>query len=409
MVILGTSDLTRKFVKSLWKSGTCVAVSAFLTLAACATSPGGDARVVFTTVAVTARSAHGHAAPGRAFTADTPVRVASISKLVTTIGVMQLVEAGTLDLDRDVDAYLGWRLRNPAFPAAPVTLRQLLSHTSGLLDVGDDYAVPLGRTLAAAIGPANWSAHAPGTWFHYTNYNFPVVAQVMERVTGERFDRLMARLVLAPLQLDACFNWTTCSDAVVARAAVLTDAAGRPVKDDLHGRRPDCAGVNRVDPAVCGLDSYIPGTNGAVFSPQGGLRISMTGLARIGRLLLGDGSVDGVRLLRPETVALMRTRQWRFDGHNGDSEDGGYCAYGLGEEVLAVVPGCRDDLFGDGGPRDGHAGEAYHLRSGLWLDRARGRGVAFAATAVADPATPAAASAFTAIEHALAVGASRPR
>ncbi len=369
---------------------------------------GGDARVAFTTAAITTRSAHGVAAPGRPFAPDTLVRVASVSKLVTTIGVMRLVEAGTLDLDRDVSAYLGWRLRNPAFPDAPVTLRMLLSHTSGLIDQGDDYAVPLGRRLQDALGRGNWSAHAPGTWFHYTNYNFPVVATVMEAATATRFDRLIARLVLTPLGLDACYNWATCSDAAVTRAAVLTDATGAPVKDDLGGVRPPCAGVNRVDAATCTLDTYVPGTNGAVFSPQGGLRISMTGLARIGRLLLGDGAVDGVRLLRPATIAMMRAPAWRYDGHNGDSEDGVYCAYGLGEMLTGITPGCRDDLFGDRAPRDGHAGEAYHVRSGLWVDRARGTGVAFAATAVAEPAPVAAESAFTAVEHALATGATRP-
>lgn len=374
-----------------------------------ASAPGGDARVAFTVAAMTAPSAYGHAAPGRPFTPDTLVRVASVSKLVTTLGVMRLVAAGVLDLDRDVSATLGWRLRNPAFPDVPVTLRMLLSHTSSLRDAGDDYAVPLGRSLQGAIGPANWSAHAPGTWFHYTNYNFPVVATVMERATGERFDRLMARLVLMPLGLDACYNWTTCSDAAVARAAVLTDAAGVPVKDDLRGVRPDCAGVNRVDATRCDLDAYVPGTNGAVFSPQGGLRISAAGLATIGRLLLGDGAVDGVRLLTPATMALMRTPQWRDDGHNGDSEAGFYCAYGLGEQLLGITPGCRDDLFADGRLHDGHAGEAYHVRSGIWVDRARGTGVAFVATAIAEPAPRAAESAFTAVEHALATGATRPR
>lgn len=368
---------------------------------------GGDARIAFDGGSITARTAHGHAGPNRAFTPGTPVRVASVSKLVTTLGVMRLVEAGTLDLDRDVSDYLGWRLRNPAFPDAAVTLRQLLSHTSGLIDAGDDYAVPLGRTLQGAIGPANWSSHAPGTWFHYTNYNFPVVAQVMERVTGERFDRLMARLVLAPLELDACYNWTTCSDGAVAVAAVLTDAAGVPVKDDLHGVRPDCAGVNRLPDTICTLDTFRPGDNGAVFSPQGGLRISAVGLAKIGRLLLGNGGVDGVRLLSAASVATMRAPQWRWNGGNGDTEDGLYCAWGLGIHLLGSVSGCHDDLFGDGRPRFGHSGEAYHLRSGLWLDPERRRGVAFVVTAVADSPPKASGSAFTRVENRVATGTSR--
>ncbi|MGI4878780.1 MAG: serine hydrolase domain-containing protein [Janthinobacterium lividum] len=386
-----------------------LAVASVLAGAGCASRPGGEARVAFDTGGVITQAAHGHAAPSRAFTPATLVRVASVSKLVTTIGAMRLVEAGTLDLDADVSATLGWPLRNPAFPDMPVTLRQLLSHTSGLVDVGDDYAVPLGQTLRAAIGPANWSPHAPGTWFRYTNYNFPVVAEVMERATGERFDRLMVRLVLAPLGIDACYNWAMCSDAGVAGAAVLTDARGHPVKDDLHGHRPDCAGVNRLPGAACSLDAYRPGDNGAVFSPQGGLRISALGLARIGRLLLDDGSVGGVRLLAPATVALMRTPQWRWNGHDGETEGGMCCAWGLGIHLLGIVPGCRDGLAGDGRPRFGHSGEAYHLRSGLWLDSQRHRGVAFVVTAVTESPPKDPESAFTAVEHRLAKETIRTR
>jgi CubicO group peptidase (beta-lactamase class C family) len=226
----------------------------------------------------------------------------------------------------------------------------------------------------------------------------------MERATGERFDRLMARLVLAPLGLDACYNWTTCSEAAVAGAAALTDATGVPVKDDLRGQRPDCAGVNRLPGAPCSLDAYRPGDNGAVFSPQGGLRVSALGLARIGRLLLGDGQVDGVRILNPATVALMRTPQWRYDGHNGDSEDGIFCAWGLGVHLIGVTPGCRDDLFADARLHYGHSGEAYHLRSGLWLDPAARAGVAFVATANPNAPPLAPDSAFTAVERRLARG-----
>ncbi|MFN5821169.1 MAG: serine hydrolase domain-containing protein, partial [Novosphingobium sp.] len=147
---------------------------------------------------------------GRAVTADSPVRIASISKLVTALGVMRLVDQGKLDLDRDVSDYLGWRLRNPAFPDRPITLAMLLSHRSSLIDGGELYLIPLGVTLRERLtDPRVWDAqHAPGSdWFHYTNLNFPVVASVMERVTGERFDVAMSRLVLKPLKLDACFNW----------------------------------------------------------------------------------------------------------------------------------------------------------------------------------------------------------
>ena len=63
---------------------------------------------------------------------------------------MRLVEQGRLDLDRDVSDYLGWSLRNPAFPDRPITLRLLLSHRSSLRD-GVDYAIPLGTTLQSVL------------------------------------------------------------------------------------------------------------------------------------------------------------------------------------------------------------------------------------------------------------------
>src|SRR6185295_2931344 len=115
---------------------------------------------------------------------------------------------GRLDLDRDVSDYLGWRLRNPAFPDKPITLRLLLSHRSSLRD-GVDYAVPFGITFrdVLAAPEAFDLEHPPGTFFRYSNLNFPVIAAVMESATHQRFDLLMDGLVLRPLRLDACFNW----------------------------------------------------------------------------------------------------------------------------------------------------------------------------------------------------------
>ena len=358
-------------------------------------------RVGFDRRGVTAIAAAGWAdvAAKRVVTADDPVRVASISKLVVAIAVLRLVEQKRLDLDEDVSRLLGWRLRNPAFPDVPITLRLLLSHRASLAD-GIDYVLPLDVELREALADARaWDRdHAPGSYFRYANVGFPVIASVMERASGERFDRLMKRLVLDPLKLDACYNWATCSDATTARAVVLY-RDGAAVRDDHRGGRPACP----VEPARdggCDLTTWAAGRNGASFSPQGGLRISARGLAKIGRLLLGRGAVDGVRLLTPRSAALLEQPLWRYDGDNGEPEGGFYCRYGLGVTFTATaIAGCRDDPVGDGRTRIGHAGEAYGLRSGLWIDRERGTGVAFFATDV--PAEPG-RSAFTATEERLA-------
>ena len=378
------------------------AIAFLIATASVAAAPAATARIEFDARRIGRGTVTGIAdrTKPRAVTADDPVRVASVSKLAVALGVMRLVEAGKLDLDRNVSTYLGWPLRHPGFPDAPITLRMLLSHTSGLRDDAD-YAIALGDTVRARLGDARaWDGdHKPGYWFRYTNLNFPVVASIMEAASGERFDRLMARLVFAPLKIDACYNWTMCSDAKVARKVVLYDTGGAVRTDGFAKLRPDCPVRLPAEGAPCDLLGYVPGSNGALFSPQGGLRISARDLARIGQVFLKGGA----GFLKSASLAEIAKPIWVFDGGNGETEGGFYCSFGLAVQTLATpnVPDCHDDPFGDGVRRIGHAGEAYGLRSGLWIDTKRKTGVAFFATGIADDAAKG-RSAFTAIEEELA-------
>lgn len=343
-------------------------------------------------------------ASGRALTIDDPVRIASVSKIVVALGVMRLVEQGKLDLDEDVSDKLGWKLRNPAFPDGPITLRQLLSHTSSVRDHDDQYVISLGGSVREVMAnPLSWDPrHAPGAgYFTYSNINFPIIASVMERASGERFDRLIHRLVLAPLSLDACYNWTACTDRSLGRAVILYDDDGSVLRDDLGGKQPACPVVPAAD-GSCNLARYKLGENGALFSPQGGLRISARDLAIVGQLLLNDGRHRGQPFVSPASIATITRPSWRFDGSNGETDNGFYCAYGLATQTLPVkAKGCRDDLFGDGRVMVGHAGEAYRVRSGLWVDRKSGNGIAFfAANNGTEP--PQGRTAYRAVEEYLA-------
>lgn len=395
------------------------AVPLLALLAACTAAPGGEGvevAVAFDQAGERGAFARGFAdrSTKRAATPDDPVRIASISKLVVAIGVMRLVETGALDLDRPVGEYLGYRVANPAFTGQPVTLRRLLSHTSSLRDRDDQYAIPLGETLRGVLDdPASWDAiHGPdAAYFTYANLNFPLVASIVETVRGERFDVAMKRLVIDPMRLDACFNWPTCDDGRVARAIVLTQN-GKVVRDDLNGRRPDCPVFVR-EGRLCDLGRVVPGENGALFAPQGGLRISARGLVRVGRMLLAQGTLDGVRILRSDSVAQLTRPAWQYDGRNGATEGGVYCRYGLAVHLLATpTAGCADDPGLPRGDWIGHSGEAYGLRSGLWLDRLSGAGIAYFATGL--PAVPRkGVSGFTAREERLvrrsvALGQQRP-
>ena len=378
-------------------------------------TPAASVRVAFDRDGVTDTRVAGLADPasGRAITADDPVRIASISKLVLSIGVMRLVEEGKLDLDADVSKTLGYTVRNPAFPDTPISLRLLLSHTSSLTDGAGYWQVPFdGQFKDLLDDPKAWDpAHAPGAYWRYANAGFPIIAGAMERATGERFDLLMQRLVLQPLGLQACYGWPSCEATTAARAVVLY-ADGKPEVDDNQGGKPAC-GITRARDGSCDLSQWRAGTSSNVFGPQGGLRISANDLSKIGRLLLGDGAVDGVRLLTPASVRAMIGPEWSYQDGNGltlEEDDpiratrGLTCRYGLAVHTLATgLPDCNDNLFGDGVPRIGHSGNAYGLLAGLWLDRKAGTGVVYFATGMDQP-EPGECSAFTAIEEQLAKG-----
>lgn len=347
----------------------------------------------------------------RPLTPDTPVRVASISKLVVALTAWRLIEQHKLAPDTDVSIWLGWPLRNPAHPDTPITLRHLLSHTSGI-DDGPGYSFPATATLRASLTPQHWSAALPGVRFSYANLNYGIVATILEAVTRTRFDALAREQVLEPLHLDACYNWSGCSPHAVQGAAVLyrkgaDETAWNPSGpwvaqvDDLHGQPPACP--VRGTP-TCDLSAYVPGTNGTLFSPQGGLRISARGLATIGRLILNHGSVDGVRLLRPETVDAMLAPVWADTGQpSGDTYQGLMRVYASGPQLLSGQAGARDQpVAGRAVAWAGHLGEAYGLLGGLWVDRAAGRVHVYLITGLGDdPAKyPGRVSAFDAVEEA---------
>ena len=335
--------------------------------------------------------------------ADTLYRIASVSKLVTAIGVMKLVEAGRIDLDADVGKYLGAPLRNPGFADQVVTTRMLLSHTSSLRDVGDLPLYRVGQNLAqalvASVGATAQStpwaltaAQAPAQrFFSYANINYVVLATLVESVSRQRFDRYMQQAVLGPLGLRGGFYPAAdLSPADVLNLATLyrkspdggTTWAGQ---GPWVAQGPDRSGAKPL--AIEGLDHYVVGTNAGVFGPQGGLRISVRGLGVLMRMFINQGTVDGVTLLQPATVQQMLRPAWVYNGQaqapNGDTYHGLFLAWGLGVQIFTDqggTPGAGDRAGAPmGGLKGaGHLGEAYGLLSGLIFDPALRHGVAYA-------------------------------
>ncbi len=310
-------------------------------------------------------------------TPETRYRVASISKLVTALGVMKLVESGQLELERDVSEYLGWTLRNPNFPDVPITTRMLLSHTSSLRDengyvFAPDVALQDALTPdGTAFDPKSWASPAPG-FFTYTNLNFGVIATVMERISGTRFDRFMDANVLIPLGIAGGYNPASFSNSKLKTLATLY----RKLVNDQWSLKnpwvPQVDDYSSQSPEDRGAD-YEIGTNSTIFSPQGGLRVSTLELSRIALMLMNDGLSDGQPFLEPQTVKMLLSDQWTFNAatDNGDSFSGLFRSWGLSVQRFtdSTDDNGSDRIVEPGGLKwFGHLGEAYGLLSGLLFD-----------------------------------------
>src|SRR3954469_16457210 len=133
--------------------------------------------------------------------AATMFRPGSVSQLFTWTAVMQLVQAGKLDLDRDVNDYLDFRIP-PKF-GKPITLRNLMTHTPGfeetikyLILYQPSKVAPLGKVLSRWVPDR---IYAPGTMPAYSNYGAALAGYIVERASGEPFDAYVQRHIFAPL------------------------------------------------------------------------------------------------------------------------------------------------------------------------------------------------------------------
>ncbi|WP_372706670.1 serine hydrolase domain-containing protein [Brevundimonas sp.] len=323
----------------------------------------------------------------RPFALDTPMRIASITKLAAMTALMTLVEQGRLSLEDDAGELAGFPLRHPGRPDLRITAAMLASHTSGLRN-GPGYPVPLGRSLgdvfqAGGVGydGGGWFSpiDEPPGFFAYADVNFAVLAQIAERISGERFDRFVHGTVLGPLGLDAGLNWSGVSHAARHRASAacrLIDGDWTPQVDATVPPSPQIRVTTAAEAPDLIADDYRTGQNGFVFSPQGGLRASVIDLDRMARSFAGHSGVPQV--ISPTTLDRMCTPVWTFDpAHpNGQLDRGLMQSWGLSVHIPTGRDG--DAFFGPGSSDwRGHFGIAYGLQSGLFWNQRDGRTLAY--------------------------------
>jgi CubicO group peptidase (beta-lactamase class C family) len=277
----------------------------------------------------------------------TRLRMASIAKAATARAACALAVRGDIPLDADVRDIIGWH------GAQAVTVRQLLSHTSGLTDRAG-YLVDAGQSLQAFMAdrPQAESGRVPGTYFAYANLNYILLGHVMERVTGRRFDQILRDEVLTPAGIAGGFNWAgvPVADRANHMAMYQRDDDGLNVQADSDDAEWQADLIWRAGRGHS-FDDYRLGQDTSLLSPHAGLRMNILEAARLARFL-GDGSA---------AAQLQRQVAWRYDPAllNGEDCDGLFTAFGLGLTIYknhARIPG---HLIG-------HAGHALGFTGGVW-------------------------------------------
>lgn len=202
-------------------------------------------------------------------------RPGSVSKLVTWTAVMQQVEAGKLDLDKDVNAYLDFKI--PPFEGKPVTLRNIMTHTAGfeesvrhLISSDPKAAMPLKQLMPSALPKR---VFAPGSTPAYSNYATALAGYIVERVSGIPFDDYVDQRVFAPLGMEhSTFRQPL-------------PAALKPFMS---------SGYSTVAEKAKPFEIIVP-------APAGSLSASGADMGKFMMAHLNDGGV----LLKPETAKMM--------------------------------------------------------------------------------------------------------
>ena len=246
---------------------------------------------------------------------NTLFRPGSISKLFTWTSVMQLVEQGKLDLDRDVNTYIDFKI--PATFGKPTTLRDIMTHRPGLEETIKDLFVasekdmrPLSQYLPTHLPH---QIYPPGTIPAYSNYATTVAAYIVQRVSGEQFDDYVEAHVIKPLGM-----------AHATFRQPLPESLKPLMSNGYHLASEGAKGFEFIQVA-----------------PAGSLSASAESMSHFMIAHLQNGRYEGAQILKPETAVQMHQRQqgWpapmdamclgfyeesrngqRIIGHGGDTE-----------------------------------------------------------------------------------------
>jgi CubicO group peptidase (beta-lactamase class C family) len=223
--------------------------------------------------------------------------IASVSKPVTAVAIMKLVEQNLISLDDDINQKLPFSVRNPNFPSDKITYRMLLSHTSSISDeyqenfLGPLYCYNIDCPLTLAqycenvfvstgqfYSTNNFLNDNPGTTEEYSNLGFALLGYLVERISLMPFDEYCKNNIFTPLGMNNT-EWRL-ANTPISEIAIPYDENTNPIP---HYTFPDY--------------------------PNGGLRTNVLDLANFLSMVIENGSFNGTQILTPASMAEMKTLQ----------------------------------------------------------------------------------------------------
>jgi CubicO group peptidase (beta-lactamase class C family) len=261
---------------------------------------------------------------------NTLFRPGSISKLFTWTAVMQLVEQGKLDLDRDINDYLDFKI--PATFGKPITLRNLMTHTSGFEEGAKDLFIPEGSKLVPLkdylVRHRPAQIFPPGEVPAYSNYGATLAGYIVERISGRAFNDYITDNIFHPLGMaHSTFAQPLPADLAPFMSKGYELGSGKAKPFEV------------LEPA-----------------PAGALTISAADIARFMIAHLQNGTLGDARILKPETALQMYTRQPGFNAALNGMALGFYEESRNGHRII------------------GHGGDTLYFHSDLHLIHDAGLG-----------------------------------
>lgn len=219
---------------------------------------------------------------------------ASVSKTFISTAIMQLAERGVVSLEDDVNKYLDFDVRNPTYPNTAITIQMLLCHRSSLNDtkyrMGFDMLIPEKNRNYKK----NYNDYEPGKGYDYCNLNYNLLAAIVEKASGKRFDIYVKDNICKSLGLSGSYNKLDLDSNMFVKTYCFNQKTKRYNKYIPYRHYTNES-----------LKNYVLGLSTPTFSPAGGMRATTMDLAKWMMVHMNYGTYKKTRVLSRESELEM--------------------------------------------------------------------------------------------------------